>query len=46
MNFIFFDNKLNPKKCTSQNMKRKCIGAATYEKTGKKKPHKIRVFKY
>ncbi|CAD8076106.1 unnamed protein product [Paramecium sonneborni] len=43
-NFIFLDNKVSPKKCSSINMQRLCIGGANYQKTGKKKPHKIRVY--
>ncbi|CAK68886.1 unnamed protein product (macronuclear) [Paramecium tetraurelia] len=43
-NFIFMDNKLSPKKCSSISMHRLCTGGANYQKTGKQKPHKIRVY--
>ncbi|CAD8166309.1 unnamed protein product [Paramecium octaurelia] len=43
-NFIFLDNKINPKKCSTISMHRLCIGGANYQKNGLKKPHKIRVY--
>ncbi|CAD8060531.1 unnamed protein product [Paramecium primaurelia] len=43
-NFIFWDNKISPKKCSTVSMQRLCIGGANYQKTGMKKPHKIRVY--
>ncbi|CAD8145317.1 unnamed protein product [Paramecium pentaurelia] len=43
-NFIFMDNKVNPKKCSTISMHRLCTGGANYQKTGKQKPHRIRVY--
>ncbi|CAK81757.1 unnamed protein product (macronuclear) [Paramecium tetraurelia] len=43
-NFIFLDNKINPKKCSTISMHRLCIGGANYQKNGLKKPHKIKVY--